>query len=87
MDAHIVLGIAASACTAFSLLPQLIKIIREKNARNVSNTMMAVLMIGLGLWVSYGIVNKDWIIIISNAISLVITTITILISLKYKKRE
>jgi len=51
MNTETIIGIAASACTAASLIPQLAKVLKEKKAENVSLVMLVVLFVGLGLWV------------------------------------
>ncbi len=78
-------GIAASICTAASLLPQLYKTIKEKKAESISFAMMAVLFTGIGLWVYYGCLQKDLIIIISNSFSGIFNLLLIYFVLKYKK--
>ena len=78
-------GIAASVFTAVCLLPQLIKILKEKKAEDVSLLMLAALFIGLGLWIYYGILKNDLIIIISNSFSIIVNSIIVFFTLKYKK--
>ena len=78
-------GIAASVFTAASLLPQLVKLIREKRAEDISLLMLAVLFIGLALWICYGIMKEDWIIIIANSFSLLINVLVVIFSLKYRR--
>ncbi|MBC7933947.1 MAG: SemiSWEET transporter [Rhizobacter sp.] len=78
------IGLGASICTGISMLPQLIKTYKEKKAGDISYAMLAILMVGLGLWVWYGIVKNDWIIIVSNAISLLINGNIVLLNLLYK---
>jgi MtN3 and saliva related transmembrane protein len=81
------IGIAAGVFTAASLLPQLVKIIREKKANDISVSMLLILMAGLMLWIFYGILKKDLPLIITNSFSLVLNALIIIFSLKYKKRE
>ena len=50
------IGIAAGVLTSVSMLPQLIKIIKEKKAGDVSVVMLLVLIGGLALWAFYGFV-------------------------------
>ena len=85
MDLNTIIGVAASACTAFSSLPQLIKIIQKKDARNVSKGMLTVLLLGLALWVIYGAGKRDWIIVVSNGLSFMITTLTLAASFRFKQ--
>ena len=53
-------GIGAGICTAVSLLPQLIKIIKEKKANDISYIMLFVLLAGIGGWIWYGILKEDY---------------------------
>ena len=80
-----VMGILASILTAISMLPQLIKMIKEKDAENVSILMLFVLLTGLGFWMYYGILIKDWIIIISNGFSVLLNVILLIYTVRYKK--
>lgn len=87
MTAESYIGIAAGICTAISLLPQLIKIIREKKADNISWFMLFILLTGLGLWVWYGILKKDYPIILTNSFSFLVNTLVIYFTGRYKKRK
>jgi len=87
MNIETIIGVAASACTAVSLIPQLTKVLKEKKAENVSLWMLLVLFIGLGLWVYYGMLKKDLIIIISNAFSFIINLLLAVFAIKYKKEK
>ena len=82
-----IIGIAASVFTATSLLPQLIKLLKEKKADDVSLGMLAILFAGLGLWIYYGILRKDWIIISANSFSFLINLILAGFAIKYKKKK
>ena len=80
-----IVGLSASALTALSLLPQLIKIAKEKKAEDVSLRMLALLFAGIAGWIYYGILKEDWIIIISNSVSLLLNACIVGLTLKYKK--
>lgn len=67
MNTITIVGVIASICTAVSMVPQLIKLIKEKKADDISVFMLVVLFVGVGCWVMYGILKTDWIIIISNS--------------------
>ena len=84
MNTVTIVGVAASACTATSLLPQLCKVIKEKKAENVSYGMLLILFAGLGLWIYYGILKQDLIIIFANAFSFIINLLLVIFSVKYK---
>ncbi|HLP50031.1 MAG TPA: SemiSWEET family transporter [Chitinophagales bacterium] len=78
------IGIAASALSAFCMLPQLIKIAKEKAAENISIPMLITLILGLSLWLTYGALKKDYIIVLSNAISVGINIAILVLSVFYK---
>lgn len=86
MEFATIVGVIASISTAVSSLPQLIKLCKEKKAENVSLVMFAVLVLGLGVWVWYGILKEDWIIIIANSFSFLINLVTFILSIRYKNR-
>lgn len=80
----IFIGIAAGVFTAVSMLPQLIKMIKEKKAQDISITMLLILFCGLGLWIWYGIMKNDLPVILTNAFSLLVNMSIIFFSLLYK---
>jgi MtN3 and saliva related transmembrane protein len=77
-------GIAAGVFTSASLLPQLIKLLKEKKAGDISIFFLVILFIGLGLWVWYGIMKNDIPIIATNSFSIVINLLMIIYGMKYK---
>ena len=86
MNFTTIVGITASISTAVSSLPQLIKLWKEKRAENVSLGMFWVLVIGLAIWVWYGFLKEDWIIIIANGFSFLVNLSTVILSMRYKHK-
>jgi MtN3 and saliva related transmembrane protein len=80
-------GIIAGVLTGVSMLPQLIKIIREKEADSVSLLMLIVLLAGLAGWVWYGILKNDYPIIITNSFSFLTNLSIIILTLVYRARN
>jgi MtN3 and saliva related transmembrane protein len=85
-DYSVYVGIGAGVCTAVSLLPQLIKIIKEKKANDISFVMLFILLAGLGGWIWYGILKSDYPIIITNSFSFIVNLFIIVFSIKYKTK-
>jgi MtN3 and saliva related transmembrane protein len=77
------IGIAAGVLTSVSMLPQLIKIIKEKKAGDVSVVMLVVLISGLALWAIYGFMRKDWPIIITNLFSFLLNCVVLFFRIRY----
>ncbi len=80
-------GLFAGICTSISLLPQLIKIIREKKANAISYLMLSILMLGLISWIVYGVIKTDYPIIVTNCLSLVLNILIVIFTFKYKTRS
>ena len=86
MDIKQWIGIVAGLLTSISMLPQLIKIIKQKKAKEVSLLMLSVLTTGNILWTVYGFMRDDWPIIVTNCISITINSITAFYRIRYKDR-
>lgn len=80
-------GIVAGICTAVSLIPQIVRIVREKKSEDISFTYLSILLLGLALWVVYGILRDDVPVIVTNAVSVVINLVTVFVGLKYKRQR
>jgi MtN3 and saliva related transmembrane protein len=80
------LGLFSGICTASSMLPQLIKTIKEKKAEEISKVMLFVLLVGVAGWIFYGVLRNDFPIIITNAFSLLLNIIMIYLRFKYSPR-
>jgi MtN3 and saliva related transmembrane protein len=87
MNFTTIIGLVASVFTGISLLPQLIKLIKEKEPKDISYGMLSFLFIGLSSWTYYGFLKEDWIIIISNAFSLLVNLCIVIFSVKYNKHK
>ncbi len=85
MDIKTIVGITAGVLTAASSLPQIIKIIKEKEVEAVSPFMFFVLLAGNGLWVYYGVLINDIPIICTNMIAILLDLTMIFLNYRYSK--
>jgi MtN3 and saliva related transmembrane protein len=86
MDAYTTyIGLFAGVCTCMSMLPQLIKIIREKKAEDISYGMLIILFVGVATWTWYGVLIGDLPIIVTNSVSCAINLMVIGCTMRYKK--
>ena len=65
-----VVGLAAAVCTTAANVPQLKKAWTTGQTDDLSMNMLLVLACGLALWLAYGVLQKDIVILLANAISL-----------------
>jgi MtN3 and saliva related transmembrane protein len=79
------IGIMATVFAVSSTIPQILKIIKSKKSEDISIWLALVLIIGLSLWVIYGIAKKDFVIIIANSISVLLNTIMLFLKVRYSK--
>ncbi len=79
-----IIGYVAALFTTFSLLPQIIRIWKLKEARDVSLFMPLMVSIGAVLWLVYGIMIDEAPVIAANAISLLVALATLFITVKYR---
>lgn len=81
-----IIGLVAGILTSSSMVPQVVKTIKEKKAEEVSLTMLVVLMLGVATWVVYGIIREDMPIIVTNSFSLLVNMTMIILRLKYNRK-
>ncbi|MEO7393458.1 MAG: SemiSWEET family transporter, partial [Chitinophagaceae bacterium] len=62
------LGYAAGAVTAFTFLPQVVKTWKEKSAKNVSLLMFIIAFVNEVMWIAYGVLSNNWVIISTNVV-------------------
>ncbi len=77
-------GIFAGVCTAASMLPQLIKIIRDRKAGEISYLMLIILLSGLAGWIAYGFMKEDYPILVTNCFSFLVNVLIVIFTVKYK---
>ena len=87
MDWIEVLGLGSGICTASSMLPQLIKTIKEKKAEEISNLMLFILMTGVSGWIAYGVAKKDIPIMATNIFSMVLNIWMMILRIKYSNKK
>ncbi|MDM1557002.1 MULTISPECIES: SemiSWEET transporter [Chryseobacterium] len=80
------LGIIAGVLTSVSMIPQLVKVIREKNVEDISLLMLLVLISGLSLWVWYGFVKDELPIILSNSFAVLVNISLLVCYMMYHKK-
>lgn len=81
-----VLGLVAGVCTTVAVVPQIKKAWQTKKVNDVSPGMFSILMIGVLLWVVYGITQNDMPIIATNGVSLALNGVMFYLILRYREK-
>jgi MtN3 and saliva related transmembrane protein len=79
-----ILGYSACTLTALTFLPQVIKTWKEKSAKNVSLLMFIIAAVNEVMWIGYGGLKNDWVIILTNIIVLSMSLTMIYLKLRFK---
>lgn len=82
-----ILGLLAGVCTTAAVIPQIRKAWKTKKVEDVSPGMFIVLLVGLALWVVYGIIQNDLPIIATNGIALALNGFMLYLMVHYKNNS
>ncbi|HMJ70261.1 MAG TPA: SemiSWEET transporter [Cyclobacteriaceae bacterium] len=81
-----IVGVVAGILTSVSLLPQVVKVYREKSSEQISIGYIITLMSGLLLWIVYGILRSDTPVIATNVFSISVSVVMLVLGIKYKDK-
>lgn len=87
MDGEQILGLTAGLLTSSSTFPQILKTWRTKNADDISPFMFSILLIGVILWVIYGIKRSDLPIIVTNSLAVILNAIMLVFKFRYGMKK
>ena len=72
-----IIGILAALLTTFGFVPQILKMINTRSAKDVSIVTLYQFSAGVILWALYGFHLRDHIIIAANSITLITLAVAI----------
>lgn len=75
----------AGTLTTIAFLPQVIKTIKSKSAKDLSLTMFLVFCAGVMLWLIYGLLIWDLPIILANMVTLALASILLFCKLTFQE--
>jgi len=81
-----VIGTAGALCSAMSFLPQMLKV-RRQGGRDLSMTMLALLLSGAVLWLAYGLINHATAVIAANVAIVGLVSTTAIMKIVLDRRE
>jgi MtN3 and saliva related transmembrane protein len=80
-----IIGFMATGFAVTSTVPQIRKALRTKKSDDLSIRFIIVLIVGLSLWVIYGIGKNDIVLIIGNSIAVALNIFMLFLKIKYSK--
>ena len=81
------IGISATFFSMWSTVPQIRKAVNTKKTDDVSRWLIISLIIGLSLWMLYGIIKHDVVIAFANAIGVTLNIILLSLKIKYTRNK
>lgn len=77
------IGFAAATCTTVAYAPQAIKVWKTRSTGDISLGMFLVMVLGLALWLIYGLLSGDGPLIASNAVTMLLAGGILVMKLRY----
>ncbi|WP_338042778.1 MULTISPECIES: SemiSWEET transporter [Oryzomonas] len=77
------LGLVAGTMTSIAAVPQVIKTLRTRHARDISVWQPLLLSIGVALWIVYGMLIHNLPLIVANIVPLACNALLIGLKLHY----
>lgn len=79
------MGFAAAFCTTAAFVPQLVRVLRLRSAREISLPTFLLFSIGVFLWLLYGFAIGSKPVIASNGFTLVLSVSILVLKLRYDR--
>ncbi len=80
-----ILGFVAGTCTTAAFLPQVIQVWRTRSAADISLGMYCVFLLGVFLWLAYGIIVSAMSMIVANSVTLCLAGLVLLMKLRFER--
>jgi MtN3 and saliva related transmembrane protein len=75
------IGYLAALFSTCSFAPQAWKIIRSRDTKSISTGMYLLTVGAFGLWLAFGILERQWPLVLSNGICLVLSAFILMMKL------
>jgi len=75
---------AAAVLTTAAFAPQAVKAWRSRSTKDVSLAMFTMMVVGIVLWLTYGILIDDVPLILANAVTLILVGAILLAKLRFR---
>jgi MtN3 and saliva related transmembrane protein len=79
------IGYAAATMTTVSFLPQLIRVVRLRSARDISLTMFLVFSAGTFAWFLYGVLSHSTPVWVANAVTFLLSMSILILKLRFDR--
>ncbi len=81
------IGALAGTLTTIAFIPQVIRIWRTRHADDISTSMFVIFIVGVALWLYYGIILHAWPVIIANSITLFLALTILILKFHFHRKR
>jgi MtN3 and saliva related transmembrane protein len=81
------IGFFGAVCTTASFIPQLLRVIKLRSAREISYSMFVLFAGGSALWLTYGLLTHSVPIAVSNTITLLLSLGIFAVKLRFDRER
>ena len=76
------IGVCAAVLTSLSYIPQVRKAWPRGSTKDLSLHMLIVLTSGLSLWIGYGVMKSDWVIVAANGVGAALSACVLIFKIR-----
>jgi MtN3 and saliva related transmembrane protein len=77
----------AAVLTTGSFVPQALLTLRTRDVSGISLGMYSAFTLGVALWLAYGLMLRDWPIVLANAVTLVLAATILVTKIVVDRRQ
>ena len=81
------IGYAAATMTTVSFLPQLIRVVKLRSARDISLGMFLIFSAGTFSWLVYGVLSKSAPVWMANAVTFALSMSILILKLRFDDEQ
>jgi|TARA_B110000259_G_scaffold38125_1_gene43460 MtN3 and saliva related transmembrane protein len=82
-----VVGLVGATFTTLAFVPQVVKICKNRSSNGVSLSMYVCMLVGIIIWLAYGILINSIAVIAANILSGILQVVIIFLTLKKRKND
>lgn len=86
MSAINIIGLIAAVCTTAAFIPQACQVWSSRSAKDISLGMYLIFILGVLLWLAYGIMLIDIPLILANSITLILACAVLGMKLWFERK-
>lgn len=87
MNLQDTLGLLAAVLTTGSFVPQALLTLRTRDVSGISLGMYSAFTLGVALWMVYGLILREWPIVLANAVTLALASVILATKIVVDRRN